>query len=507
MDILISDVEQPYDDISEYVSIDVINGLVEVSVTDNHKGDRSVQNYVTSLRTKYPGKVNIKFTTMDVIASHNEKKEININSGKSELNANQRKVLSYIATVERMGASDLHITPGRDSSDFTYVETRVHGELEVIDVIKRDEGFELLGTAYAMSDVMKGTQFDAKVPQDARIAETYLKHAGVFAVRYSHYPCVGGLYAVMRLIKNDSDNIPTFEQLGYLPEQTQLIRKTLTRPEGIVMLSGPTGAGKSTTLRTAADAYLSQYGFNDNSSGILLPRKRLLTIESPPEGKIGGAIQTAVTDTPAAWVEAIKAAMRLDPDGILNGEIRDNSSAIAAIKAAMTGHLMLTTVHANDAINIIERLEMEGVQARLIADPLLFIGLMSQRLVQKLCPHCKQKYDVARAKLTDENKKLVETYCNADDVFLRNYDGCDSCHRGVTGRTVIAEVIAPDATFFRLYRKEGRVEAKTYWHRELGGITRNQHLLRLVNSGTVDPLTAHPVSPIDEDSYSLLSSS
>ncbi len=94
-------------------------------------------------------------------------------------------------------------------------------------------------------------------------------------------------------------------------------------------------------------------------------------------------------DTAQGWVDSVKSALRLDPDAILNGEIRDHASAITAIKAAMTGHLMLTTLHANDPINILERLEMEGVQARMIADPQLFIGLLSQRLVQVICPHCR----------------------------------------------------------------------------------------------------------------------
>ncbi|HDI6040070.1 TPA: Flp pilus assembly complex ATPase component TadA, partial [Escherichia coli] len=111
--------------------------------------------------------------------------------------------------------------------------------------------------------------------------------------------------------------------------------------------------------RTASEAYLSTFGFNHNDN-MRLPRKRLFTIESPPEGRIPGAIQTAVRDSVDGWVDAIKSAMRLDPDAILNGEIRDHASALAAIKASMTGHLLLTTLHANDALNIIERLEMEN---------------------------------------------------------------------------------------------------------------------------------------------------
>ncbi|EFG1166475.1 GspE/PulE family protein, partial [Escherichia coli] len=297
--------------------------------------------------------------------------------------------------------------------------------------------------------------------------------------------------------------IPTFSMLGYHPDQECTLRRILQRPEGIITLSGPTGSGKSTTLRTASAAYLEQYGFN-NTGGILLPRRRLFTIESPPEGRIPGAIQTAVMDTTRGWVDSIKSALRLDPDSILNGEIRDHDSAITAIKAAMTGHLMLTTIHANDPINILERLEMEGVQARMIADPQLFIGLLSQRLVQLICPHCRHPWNDVASSRTKDERHLVETFCNADAVYLRNHEGCPHCWRGVTGRTVIAEVISPDARFFQLYREKGRIEAKTYWHRELGGMTRNQHLLGKINSGLVDPLAAHYISPIDEDSYTLL---
>lgn len=503
-----SDADYPGKDISDvvYVSISEKDDKpVHVYIADNSKGQRAVQAYIGTLNVKYPGKVNITWTTLDVIASRYQDSERGSDSNSSQhLNSNQEKVISYLAKANNLGSSDLHITPGRDGSEFTYVEARVHGELEILDVIPRKEGLELLGAAYSgMSDVIKGTQFDPAIPQDARIAENFLKPVNLFGARYSHYPCVGGVYAVFRLIKDDSEDIPTFEELGYMPQQIQTIRRMLQRPEGIIVLSGPTGSGKSTTLRTASEAYLSTFGFNHNDN-MRLPRKRLFTIESPPEGRIPGAIQTAVRDSVDGWVDAIKSAMRLDPDAILNGEIRDHASALAAIKASMTGHLLLTTLHANDALNIIERLEMENIQARLIADPLLFIGLLSQRLVQKLCPYCKRTYAEMADKLSTEERKLIEENCLPEQVRLRNLDGCEHCYKGVTGRTVIAEVVSPDARFFQLYRQSGRLEAKSYWHYELGGITRNQHLLHLINHGLVDPLSAHFISPIDEDKYSML---
>lgn len=445
---MLAPADQPPDDILDYVVVDTDKtGQIRVRVVEGKKHLRAVQDYLTRLCSRYPGKVSpFEFTTLDVIARLRQ--ETVISGVENGINPVQQKMLGYISHAATLSASDLHITPGRDSTDFTYLEARVHGELELLDIVRKDEGLELLGATYSgMTDVIKGTQFDPGVPQDARLAERFLKLAGLFGARYSHYPCVGGLYAVLRLIKDDSQHIPTFSMLGYHPEQERAVRRMLQRPEGIVILSGPTGSGKSTTLRTASAAYLEQYGFND-TGGILLPRRRLFTIESPPEGRIPGAIQTAVMDTAQGWVDSVKSALRLDPDAILNGEIRDHASAITAIKAAMTGHLMLTTLHANDPINILERLEMEGVQARMIADPQLFIGLLSQRLVQVICPHCRLPWHEVESSRTDEERRLVENFCQPDAVYLRNHNGCPHCWRGVNGRTVIAEVISPDAKFF-----------------------------------------------------------
>lgn len=493
-------IESPHGDIAEYVHVKRQDQQITVFIAEDKRNLRAVQHYVGRLCTTSQA-VNVQLTTLDVINAQNREQQDEEADDLFGLTPTQKKIITYIRKAKEFNASDVHITVGRDGADLTYVEIRIFGELEVIGVLKRDEGLELLGTAYAsMSDVIKGTEFNPKIPQDARLAEQYLKLANLYGARYSHYPCVGGLYAVLRLINDDAQHIPDFATLGYLPSQEALLQKMLQRPEGLIILSGPTGSGKSTTLRSASEAYFALYGMNQHG----MPHKRLFTIESPPEGRIAGAIQTAVRDDHDGWVTAIKSVLRLDPDAILNGEIRDHSSALAAIKAAMTGHLMLTTLHANDAINVIERLEMEGINRRLLADPQLFIGLISQRLVQKLCPHCRRPYAEVCSALTEAQRDLITTYCEPEHVYLRNYSGCEHCHRGVSGRTVIAEVIAPDARFFQLYLTRGRLEAKTYWHKELGGITRNQHALHLINCGLVDPLAAHLISPLDEDRYALL---
>ena len=357
----------------------------------------------------------------------------------------------------------------------------------------------------SMCDVTE-KQFYPNLHQDGRIAERFLKPLGIFGALYAHMPSVGGLYVVMRLIKDDGDNVPDFETLGFLPEQVKVLNRILRRPEGIMILSGPTGSGKSTTLRTAASTYLSMWRYVNK-----LPVRRLLTIEDPPEGRIYGAIQTPIIadkknteEIKRVWLLSMAYALRCDPDAILNGEIRDLESAITALKAAMTGHLLMTTLHANDALSILERLEIEGVSARLIADPQLFVGLISQRLVQRLCPHCKVPYPQVAGQLEEGDRLLIERQCQPEKVFMRRYQGCEHCQSGIVGRIVVAEVLSPDAQFFELYQTKGKLAAKTYWHRILGGITRNQHVLHYIHEGEVDPLAAHFICPIDEDSYMLL---
>ncbi|PUA41487.1 type II secretion protein E [Pseudomonas protegens] len=497
---------EPDEEIARYVRVTRGDDeMLDIWVADNRRSDFKVQNFVVRVQQANPGRTRLTSLPLHEIA----KVKGVLTDEDTGNSVNQNKVLSYFRQAVRLGASDLHLSIGRDNSDFCYVEVRVHGELQMLECIEKDEGFALASTiCLSMCDVTE-KQFYPNQHQDGRIAERFTRAVGLFGARYAHMPAVGGLYVVMRLIRDDAQAVPSFDELGFLPEQITAIRRMLRRPEGIMLLSGPTGSGKSTTLRTASAFYLAQ------SSGTgQLPVRRLLTIEDPPEGRIPGAIQTPiladkknVDELKRAWLLSIAYALRCDPDAILNGEIRDLESAMAAIKAALTGHLMLSTLHANDPLNIIERLEIEGVPGRMIADPQLMIGLISQRLVQRLCSHCKRPYREVAAELDKEDRQLIEARCQVEAVYMRRHEGCCHCHKGIIGRIVVAEVIAPDAQFFELYRTQSKAAAKTYWHRELGGITRNQHVLRYVNAGEVDPLSAHTVCPLDEDCYTLLKES
>lgn len=437
---------------------------------------------------------------------------------KKDVSRRQGDVLNYFMVAKDIGASDIHCTthPG-----LTRIEMRVHGELETISELAEEDGNAQAATIILSMCDVTDPQFYPGQKQDGRVAAKFLRKVGLFGARYSHTPTADGLHYVMRVIPDDGDVVPTLENLGYLPEQIRLIQRILRIPEGMVILSGPTGSGKSTTLRACSDLYLKRTRY----------KKRLLTVEDPPEGRIVGAIQTPIlcdkadeAEVRRAWERALSSALRLDPDAILPGELRDLISILAGIFAAQTGHLVFTTLHANSAFSIPERMITMGANAGLVADAQLLIGLISQRLVQVLCPACRIPWSVKKEQLTTEEREYLGKYCTVEGVcrpenlHFRNEDGCPSCRKAVTingrqvatvgkgvgGRSVVAEVVRPDTTLFRLLIQEGKEAAKAYWLSELGGITRRTHLLHKLNDGLVDPLDADLVVPLDEDEVMLI---
>uniref|UniRef100_UPI00201D1CC5 GspE/PulE family protein n=1 Tax=Escherichia coli TaxID=562 RepID=UPI00201D1CC5 len=424
----------------------------------------------------------------------------------------EKKVLSYFETARKLGASDIHFLI---SESIFKVRMRIFGELQTVDEDQPALGYSLCATAIlSMADVTE-TSFFPQREQDARLSPQLMRKIGIFGARYSHRPTGDGLIAVMRLIPDDGDKVPTFKQLGFIPEQIRLLNIMLRRPEGKIVLSGPTGSGKSTTLRSACRVYL------DDNQG-----RHLLTIEDPLEGQILGATQTPIicdkSDEDAvklAWSRAISSAMRLDPDAIMEGEMRDLISMMSTTYAAQTGHIVLTTLHTNSALGIPERMITMGMNADLICDAQLLIGMISQRLVPTLCPSCRIPWEKRAPELSDDERDYLERHCNkdslcsTDNIWFRNHHGCSECNhdviingrkrgeigKGLTGRTVIAEVIEPDNRLFQILKTRGKVAARKYWLENMKGISRVEHLLRRINEGLVDPLEADRIIPLDED--------
>ncbi|WZX55906.1 ATPase, T2SS/T4P/T4SS family (plasmid) [Salmonella enterica subsp. diarizonae serovar 58:r:z53] len=417
----------------------------------------------------------------------------------------QNRVLGYYRDALAQHASDIHFRIGENG--LTRILYRVHGELGEVGHLETQEGIVLASTIIQSMCDQSEPSFHPNRPQSARLRKEFLRQVGLFGARYEHYPTEFGLLAVMRLIPDDGDNPPSLEELGFLSEQIILLGQMLMTPEGMMLISGPTGSGKSTTLRTLCQMYM------ELTNGT----RHLLTFEDPVEGDIPGAVQCGIKADRSnpdavslAWVGALSSGMRLDPDAILVGEQRDRNSAMASVIAALTGHIVLSTVHTPDAIRIIDRLiETFGVSASLVIDPQVMMGLMSQRLVQEICPHCRLDYaDRQKSRLLPEltglQKNLLAEHTDTARIAFRHPDGCPHCRKGVVGRRVIAEIIRPDAMFMDLYQRHGKLQTRSYWVHYMQGITRRAHLQHYLNAGQVDPLSAHFICPLDEDKRLLL---
>ncbi|KKZ15840.1 type II secretion protein E [Serratia marcescens] len=467
-------------------------------VSADHRTEPAVQSAMNHCFKHHRTAV-LRPVPLDELRERQQQQAAQTPADAGDVSAQQAKVIDYFREAAKRRASDIHFLIGLEG--LTKVQMRIHGDLETLSPLEMDVGMSLASTiVLSMCDVTEKS-FNPKRQQDGRVRRDFLQGLGLFGARYAHTPTEFGLYVVMRILPDDGDNVPDLTALGFLPAQQGLINRMLVTPEGVIIMSGPTGSGKSTSLRTFSQIYLVHTG----------GRKRLLTIEDPPEGRIAGAVQTPIiadkNDPEAvthAWVRAISASLRLDPDAIIVGEIRETNSAKSALSASRSGHLVLATLHANSSIGILDRLtDSFDIRPGEVADPQMMIGLLSQRLVQVLCPHCKIPW-AQKKDLTGEQLALLTRFCDTERLAFRNRKGCDHCHKGVVGRKVIAEVIRPDATFMNLLRHEGKMAARSYWVHTLGGITRGMHLQHYLRDGLVDPLDADAISPLDEDSLTLL---
>ncbi|WP_082706891.1 GspE/PulE family protein [Pseudomonas sp. EpS/L25] len=400
----------------------------------------------------------------------------------------QQDVIRLLGEAHARGASDVHFVVGRH---ITRIRFRIHGLMSEYGQIQSHDGRELCSALYnSMCDVAE-EHYQSEIPQDARVKHTFVAQLGLFGARVATRPLVDGPLMVLRLLSDDQRK-QSFQELGFLPEQDALLARLRRLPYGVNLITGPTGSGKSKTLQVTLNLIEEETGGT----------RHILTVEDPPEYPIK-ANQSPLGHN-ETWDHAISNQLRLDPDIMMPGEIRDLLSALAAFRGGMTGHQLWSTLHTNNAVASLQRLIDMGADPNLVTDPALLTGIINQSLLPVLCPHCSLPLDSHRAGQEQALLERLDLVMDPTHVRLQG-PGCEHCrHLGVTDRSVAAEVLLPSYRFMRIFREKGAGEARSHWVKEMGGITKIQHAIRKVAAGQVDPRMAETiVGPLDFDLFVL----
>ena len=341
-----------------------------------------------------------------------------------------RMINALLLQAVRDGASDVHLEAFEARS---LVRFRVDGQLREVIEPPRALHAALVSRVKIMASLDIA---EKRLPQDGRIT-LRLGGRGI-DVRVSTLPTGQGERVVLRLLDKEAARLD-LEVLGFAPQTLADLDQQVRQPHGIVLVTGPTGSGKTTTLY-AALSRLDRAHMN------------IMTVEDPIEYALDRVGQTQVNPrTELTFARALRAILRQDPDVIMIGEIRDLETAQIAVQASLTGHLVLATLHTNDAPSAITRLTDMGVEPYLLASSLL--GVLAQRLVRKLCPHCRKKH-VASA-----SERELLSASGSDLAELYDAPGCAACNQsGYRGRSGIYELLKVDAKVRELIH-EGAGEA------------------------------------------------
>ncbi len=359
-----------------------------------------------------------------------------------------RLVDQMIQQAVQLKASDIHVDPGENNLAIRY---RIDGALRTERLIPK----QMQGFITARLKIMAKLNIaERRLPQDGRIKVQF--DFKIVDIRVSSLPTIYGEKIVLRLL-DSSTGLKSVDQLGFSEQSLSKFKTMIERPYGILLITGPTGSGKTTTLYSA----LSE--LNVESANII-------TVEDPVEYQLEGINQVQVNSSIGlTFAAGLRSILRQDPNIVMVGEIRDTETAEIAVRASLTGHLVLSTLHTNDAISTVTRLRDMGIEPYLIASSL--IGVVAQRLVRKICADCKAPYEPS------EQEIIFFRKYNLDPKTLFHGKGCGNCnHTGYRGRVSIHEVLMIDDSIRELITASASVD-------ELRQASMRQGMAHLMEDG------------------------
>ena len=365
-----------------------------------------------------------------------------------------RLATAIVENAFRQDATDIHIEPFKD---FTKVRIRVNGDLVELMTISSALHVSLITRFKILSGMNIA---EKRIPQDGRMSQ--FVDGTTLDLRVSNLPMVYGEKVVIRILATGNMSLRKITDLGMTDYNYERFASCLKVPQGVVLVTGPTGSGKSTTLYAALGE-------------IAKPNLNVITVEDPVEKKIEGVNQCQINEKAGMTFDAaLRSILRQDPDIIMVGEMRDAETAEIAIRAAITGHLVLSTLHTNDAASTVTRLVDMGVEAYMVATSL--IGIVAQRLTKVLCPHCKKP-----RMSTQADNELMEI-----DHSIQIYErgGCPKCNNtGYKGRTAIHEILLSTPEMASLITSGAKADAIEELARKQGCLLLRDNVSKLVQEG------------------------
>lgn len=422
-----------------------------------------------------------------------------------------------VAYALREKVSDLHLEVGKASA---LIRARTNGLLMDYREISAKFGTDLTSVIYNVLAEAKEVSFDTRNYQSAALNSRI--EGEEVKLRFQSLPTYGeGCFdAVLRVLPlgDEDEGTPDLSVLGYEPSQCKEIQRIIAKPVGALVIAGTTGSGKSTTLKNLLMLINESRNY----------RCKIYSIEDPPEYRIFRVSQIPVLPKKASdgdrspFYAPLVSVMRADPDIIMLGEIRDQYTGDSLKKITQSGHQTLSTVHAATGLGIIERLSDFGIPPSVMGSPEFLNGLVYQKLMPVLCPKCSVRFSdhIASSRVTAMDLELADRMRDVvnleiHDVRIASAQGCDKCkNTGIVGRTVCAEVIAPDIKMLRLFRQQAYLEAKMYWRSlsdnnpdsdNMNGKPALEHALLKMRRGHVSPYDIeNMLGPVNQSHRDLL---